>query len=98
MNTELSDSGSSSLTLSHLMLSFQLLPCVLQPAEQSMLTTLRLAQLFVESGFPPGVFSVVTGVGPTVGAALVRHPLVDKVACPFHLTASLGSPVMLHGQ
>ena len=63
-----------------------------------MLTTLRLAQLSVEAGFPPGVFNVVTGLGPTVGAALVRHPLVDKVARPFHLTAALGSPVMLHGQ
>ncbi len=51
----------------------------LQPAEQSMLTTLRLAQLFLEAGFPPGVFNVVTGLGPTVGAALVKHPLVDKV-------------------
>jgi len=51
----------------------------LQPAEQSMLTTLRLAQLFLEAGFPPGVFNVVTGLGGTVGAALVKHPLVDKV-------------------
>jgi acyl-CoA reductase-like NAD-dependent aldehyde dehydrogenase len=44
-----------------------------------MLTTLRLAQLFLEAGFPPGVFNVVTGLGGTVGAALVKHPLVDKV-------------------
>ena len=44
-----------------------------------MLSTLRLAQLFVEAGFPPGVFNVVTGRGPTVGAALVKHPLVHKV-------------------
>lgn len=54
----------------------------LQPAEQSMLTTMRLAQLCLEAGFPPGVLNVVTGLGPTVttiGATLVKHPLVDKV-------------------
>ena len=53
--------------------------CGLQPAEQAMLTTLKLAQVFVKAGFPPGVFNVVTGFGPTAGAALVKHPLVDKV-------------------
>lgn len=53
--------------------------CCLQPAEQTMLSTLRLAQLVVEAGFPPGVFNVVTGYGKTVGAALVKHPLVHKV-------------------
>ena len=59
------------------------MPCDLQPAEQTMLSTLRLAQLCVEAGFPPGVFNVVTGYGPTVGAALVKHPLVNKV-CLVH--------------
>ena len=54
--------------------------CGLQPAEQAMLTTLKLAQVFVKAGFPPGVLNVVTGFGPTAGAALVKHPLVDKVA------------------
>ena len=44
-----------------------------------MLATIRLAQLVLEAGFPPGVFNVVTGMGPTVGAAMVKHPLVDKV-------------------
>lgn len=48
-----------------------------------MLTTLRLAELVVEAGFPPGVFNVVTGYGETVGNALVKHPLVSKVC---HLT------------
>ena len=47
-----------------------------------MLTTLRLAQLVAQAGFPPGVFNVVTGYGETVGTALVRHPLVDKVLLP----------------
>ena len=53
--------------------------CCMQPAEQTMLSTLRLAQLFLEAGFPPGVFNVVTGYGDTAGAALVKHPLVSKV-------------------
>ena len=47
-----------------------------------MLSTLRLAQLVAQAGFLPGVFNVVTGYGDTVGAALVRHPLVDKVLLP----------------
>lgn len=49
-----------------------------------MLSTLRLAQLVVEAGFPPGVFNVVTGYGETVGNALVKHPLVSKVC--HHIT------------
>lgn len=60
----------------------------MQPAEQTMLSTLRLAQLIVEAGFPPGVFNVVTGYGETVGNALVKHPLVSKVC---HLTKDTGT-------
>jgi acyl-CoA reductase-like NAD-dependent aldehyde dehydrogenase len=52
---------------------------ILKPAEQSPLTGLRLSQLALEAGFPPGVFNVCTGDGAT-GAALVEHPGVDKVA------------------
>jgi phenylacetaldehyde dehydrogenase len=40
----------------------------------------RLAELIAEAGFPPGVVNIVTGVGERAGAALVRHPGVDKVA------------------
>jgi len=36
--------------------------------------------LFIEAGFPPGVLNVVTGYGPTAGAAITAHPDVDKVA------------------
>lgn len=53
---------------------------VLKPAEQSPLTALRLAELAVEAGLPPGVLNVVPGLGPTAGAALGRHPDVDKIA------------------
>jgi aldehyde dehydrogenase (NAD+)/betaine-aldehyde dehydrogenase len=52
---------------------------VLKPAEQTPLTALRLARLFAEAGFPPGVVNVVTG-GPDTGRALVRHTGVDKVS------------------
>jgi phenylacetaldehyde dehydrogenase len=54
--------------------------CILKPAEQTPLTALRLGELIVEAGFPPGVVNVLTGYGETTGAALVRHPGVDKVA------------------
>jgi acyl-CoA reductase-like NAD-dependent aldehyde dehydrogenase len=52
---------------------------VLKPAEQTPLTALRLGELALEVGFPPGVLNVLTGDGST-GAALVAHPGVDKVA------------------
>jgi acyl-CoA reductase-like NAD-dependent aldehyde dehydrogenase len=53
---------------------------VLKPAEQTPLTALRLGELALEVGFPPGVFNVLTGRGRVTGAALVRHAGVDKVS------------------
>ncbi len=52
---------------------------VLKPADPTPLTALRFAELALEAGFPPGVINIVTGAGD-VGAALVDHPGVDKVA------------------
>jgi aldehyde dehydrogenase (NAD+) len=52
---------------------------VLKPAEITPLTALRLGELALAAGFPPGVLNVVTGLGATAGAALVEHPDVDKV-------------------
>jgi phenylacetaldehyde dehydrogenase len=52
---------------------------VIKPSELAPMSTLRLMQLVDEAGFPPGVVNVVIG-GPEVGAALVRHPGVQKVA------------------
>src|SRR5260370_35689004 len=52
---------------------------VLKPAEQTPLTALRLGELALEVGMPPGVLNVLTGDGES-GAALVDHPEVDKVA------------------
>jgi acyl-CoA reductase-like NAD-dependent aldehyde dehydrogenase len=53
---------------------------VLKPAEQTPLTALRLGELLLEAGIPPGVVNIVTGFGETAGRALVRHPMVDKIA------------------
>lgn len=52
---------------------------VVKPSELAPLTTLRLMELVHEVGFPAGVINVLVG-GPQVGAALVRHPGVTKVA------------------
>src|SRR5207302_8562294 len=52
---------------------------ILKPAEQTPLTALRLGELALEAGIPPGVLNVLTGDGGT-GAALVDHPGVDKIA------------------
>lgn len=52
---------------------------VLKPAEQTPLTTLALAALAKEAGFPAGVLNVVPGFGPTTGQPLVEHPAVRKV-------------------
>lgn len=53
---------------------------VLKPAEQTPLTALRMAELAMEAGLPPGVLNVVPGFGPTAGGAIVAHPGVDKIA------------------
>ena len=66
--------------------------CVLKPAEQTPLTALRIAELTVEAGFPPGVVNVVPGFGPTAGAALARHGDVDKVA--FTGSTEVGKQIM----
>jgi len=52
---------------------------VLKPAEQTPLSALRIGELALEVGFPPGVLNVITGDGET-GAALVDHPDVNKIA------------------
>jgi len=54
--------------------------CVLKPASLSPMTALRVGELALEAGLPPGVINVVTGPGGTAGAALAGHPGVGKVA------------------
>lgn len=53
---------------------------VLKPAEDTTLTALRLGELMIDAGFPPGTINIVTGYGSEVGAALASHADVDKVA------------------
>ena len=69
-----------------LMLAWKIAPAlatgntvVLKPAETTPLTALRFASICEQAGLPPGVVNIVTGAGAT-GAALVRHPEVQKVA------------------
>src|SRR5580704_1521691 len=60
---------------------------VLKPAELTPLTALKIGELALAAGFPPGVLNVVPGFGKTAGAALVDHPDVDKITFT-------GSPVV----
>jgi aldehyde dehydrogenase (NAD+) len=53
---------------------------VMKPAEQTPLSALRIGSLIVEAGFPEGVVNLLSGFGPTAGAAIARHMDVDKVA------------------
>ena len=53
---------------------------VLKPAEETPLTALRLGEICQEAGLPDGVLNIVTGYGPTAGAALAEHMDVDKIA------------------
>jgi len=52
---------------------------VVKPSEFTTASTLEMARLAIEVGFPPGVINVVTGAGRT-GAALVAHPSIDKIS------------------
>ncbi|MDA2954580.1 MAG: aldehyde dehydrogenase family protein [Actinomycetota bacterium] len=54
--------------------------CVLKPSEITPLTSLRLAQLMNEIGFPPGVVNIVPGFGHTAGERLASHADVAKIA------------------
>jgi betaine-aldehyde dehydrogenase len=53
---------------------------ILKPASLSPMTALRIGQLALEAGFPPGVLNVVTGPGGSAGAAIAAHPGIGKVA------------------
>ena len=51
-----------------------------KPAEQTPVTAFALARIAEQAGLPPGVFNVVPGDGPTIGAHIVGHPGVDKIS------------------
>lgn len=54
--------------------------CILKPASVTPLTALELGKLIAEAGYPKGVVNILIGSGETVGMALARSPLVDKIA------------------
>lgn len=63
-----------------------------KPAEETPLTALRLGELMLEAGFPPGVVNILTGPGDPTGAAITAHNGVDKVA--FTGSTEVGRKVM----
>ena len=65
---------------------------VLKPAEQTPLSALRVGELALEAGFPPGVINIVNGFGETAGAAISEHMDVDKVA--FTGSTEVGKLIM----
>ncbi|MDE2465066.1 MAG: aldehyde dehydrogenase, partial [Alphaproteobacteria bacterium] len=67
---------------------------VLKPAEQSPMTALRLGELALEAGLPPGVLNVVPGLGETAGQALARHMDVDMIA--FTGSGAVGRQLLVY--
>ena len=65
---------------------------ILKPAEQTPLVALRLGELIIEAGFPPGVVNIIPGFGPTAGARIASHPDVNKVA--FTGSTEIGHVIM----
>lgn len=65
---------------------------VVKPAELTPLTALRIGELALEAGMPPGVLNIVTGKGSVAGEALVTHPMVDKIS--FTGSTSVGKHIM----
>ncbi len=53
---------------------------VLKPSEMSPVSAYILTQIIAESGLPAGVYNMINGDGPTVGAAIARHPGIDLVS------------------
>ncbi|MEZ5702431.1 MAG: aldehyde dehydrogenase [Burkholderiaceae bacterium] len=64
---------------------------VLKPSEKSPLTALRLAELALQAGIPPGVFNVVPGFGPEAGSPLALHMDVDCIA--FTVSTRVGKQI-----
>lgn len=65
---------------------------IVKPAEQTPFTAIRLGELALEAGLPPGVLNILPGQGEVVGEALITHPLVRKVG--FTGSTEVGVRVM----
>ncbi len=66
---------------------------VVKPSEVTPLSLLRLGELALEAGFPPGVLNIVPGYGATAGKALVAHPGVEKIS--FTGSTRVGREIMI---
>jgi acyl-CoA reductase-like NAD-dependent aldehyde dehydrogenase len=82
-----------------LMASWKLAPALasgncalLKPAEETPLNALRLGEILIEAGFPPGVVNILTGPGAPTGAAITANMGIDKVA--FTGSTEVGRKVM----
>jgi aldehyde dehydrogenase (NAD+) len=65
---------------------------ILKSAEQTPLTAIYLAELIRQAGFPDGVVNIISGYGPTAGAAITQHPRIRKVA--FTGSTEVGKLIM----
>lgn len=65
---------------------------VLKPASLTSLTAIKLGEICLEAGLPPGVVNVVPGSGKVAGDALIRHPEVDKIS--FTGSTTVGKMIM----
>ena len=65
---------------------------VLKPAELTPLTAIRLGELALQAGIPPGVFTVVAGKGSVVGERFIAHPAVRKIC--FTGSTQVGQRIM----
>jgi acyl-CoA reductase-like NAD-dependent aldehyde dehydrogenase len=65
---------------------------VLKPAEQTPLSAVRFGEILLDCDLPPGIVNIVTGFGHSAGAALVRHPGVDKIS--FTGSTAVGEDIM----
>jgi aldehyde dehydrogenase (NAD+) len=63
---------------------------VLKPAEETPVTTIKVAEMAQEAGLPDGVFNVITGYGEEAGAALVGHPDIDHVTFTGSVPTGIG--------
>lgn len=54
--------------------------CVMKPAEEASLTAIRVGELVLEAGLPPGALNVVPGYGEEAGAPLAAHPGINHLA------------------
>jgi len=63
---------------------------VLKPSTYTPITSLKLGEIMLEAGLPPGVLNIITGPGPTVGDAIVRDTRISKITFTGSSSVGLG--------